>query len=273
MGLCCVLLGFSRSADFPVDKAPGTPCPQLDEKHLCGVHESLTDLGFRGCVAYSCFGAGPVLTRRAQGRTWVGDPVTQQVLSRAFPNLRLLHELARYLDEAASYPLNRSLDREIARARRETEDLAGSPLEDLTTLDLRAHHGACVDVLLQVSERLRGPRLGPDLRGADLSGHSMRGRDLARANLRGACLIGADLRGADLRGADLTGADMRQAGIVGADLREVIFLTASQLESARGGSSTRLPSGFARPLTWARRGDGTVGPIGSGEGSALDPMG
>ena len=44
------------------------------------------------------------------------------------------------------------------------------------------------------------------------------------------------MRGADLRGADLTGA---------------LYLTASQVRSARGDRATRLPDGVGRPAHWA----------------------
>jgi hypothetical protein len=250
LGLCCVLLGFSRSADFPVDKAAGEPCPQLDDAHSCRIHDRLLPRGYRGCVTYSCFGAGPSITRAARGRTWVGDAVTQVALARAFPTARRLHELAWLLREAGKHRLPRPLQHGVEHAREETTRLAESSLQELADLDLLGHWEASTDVLRSVSEHLRGPRPGRDLRGADLIGASMCGADLRRANLRGARLIGADLRGADLRLADLTGADLRDARLARADLRKALFLTYAQLVTARGGSDTRLPEGFAAPPTW-----------------------
>jgi hypothetical protein len=67
----------------------------------------------------------------------------------------------------------------------------------------------------------------------------LRGADLRRADLGGALLVGADLRDADLRGADVVGADLRGADLRGADLTGCLFLTGSQLESARGDAGTR----------------------------------
>lgn len=250
LGLCCVLLGFERSADFPLDKATGTPCPQLDGTHRCRIHESLVDVGYRGCVAYTCFGAGPTVTRAARGRTWVGDPTTQDLLARAFPIARQLHELAWYLIEAGRHDLPKPLHQRVRDALRETESLATSEIHDLADLDVTTHRAQCAQLLGAVSDRLRGPRPGRNLGGADLSGKRMRDADLSRSNLRGARLIATDLRGADLRRADLTGADLRDARLHGADLRDALFLTPAQIVTARGGPATRLSRGLQPPPHW-----------------------
>ena len=161
LGLCCVILGFTRSVDFAADKAAGTPCPNLDSTHRCRIHASLRDSGYRGCVAYSCFGAGPTLTQAAAGHTWVGDVATGSLLARAFPHARQLHELAWYLREAASHPMPAEIRRRVSRARRTTEDLARSPLEELAELDISEHWRVGVELLNEVSELLRGPRTRP----------------------------------------------------------------------------------------------------------------
>jgi len=54
-----------------------------------------------------------------------------------------------------------------------------------------------------------------------------------------------------VRLADLTGADLRGANLGGADLRDSLFLTQSQVDSARGDGGTRLPGGIARPAHWS----------------------
>ena len=66
LGLCCVLLGFSRSPDFAADKPAGVPCPQLDDAYRCTIHDRLDARGYRGCIAFSCFGAGQALTRASR---------------------------------------------------------------------------------------------------------------------------------------------------------------------------------------------------------------
>jgi uncharacterized protein YjbI with pentapeptide repeats len=91
---------------------------------------------------------------------------------------------------------------------------------------------------------------GADLRGADLTGKDLSRADLTGASLRGATLLGVDLGGADLRMADLTGADLRGANLRGADLSASIFVTQSQLETARGDAATKLPAALTRPTHW-----------------------
>ncbi len=77
------------------------------------------------------------------------------------------------------------------------------------------------------------------------------GQTPGRADLRGAVLLAADLTGADLRGADLLGTDTRDADLSGADLRDTVFLTRTQVDGARGDTSTRLPGWASRPPHWS----------------------
>jgi pentapeptide repeat protein len=95
---------------------------------------------------------------------------------------------------------------------------------------------------------------GRDLAGRDLAGRDLAGRDLSRADLSTASLIGADLRGAGLRVADLLAADLRGANLDGADLSGALYLTRTQVGSARGSATTRLPDGLPRPAHWRTAG-------------------
>ena len=88
-------------------------------------------------------------------------------------------------------------------------------------------------------------RSDPYLVGANLAGSDLRGADL-----RGALLMTADLTGADLRLADVNGAAMLNADLRGADLSGCLFLTQSQLDSAKGDAATHLPAGLIRPAHW-----------------------
>lgn len=252
VGLCCVALAFARSADFAIDKPAGSPCPNLGPDHGCGIHDDLDTRGFRGCAAYTCFGAGPqVHLRTFAGRGWRGDPDTARQMFAVFPVVRSLHELAWYVAEALGVGAPPRLDHALRQGLAELEQLAdGSPVE-LLGLDLPALRGRLNDLLLAVSSNLRArPRPGPDLRGADLVGARMRGADLRRASLRGCLLMGADLRDADLRRADLTGADLRDADLSGADLTGALFVTGWQIRAARGSWATKLPAALARPEHW-----------------------
>ena len=106
VGLCCVVLPFSRSADFAFDKPAGTPCRHLAADARCGIHDRLRESGMRGCVAYDCFGAGQSVTETDRIPHFL---VVEQV-----------HEIAWYLADAT----DRGAD--VAPLVAETERLAAS---------------------------------------------------------------------------------------------------------------------------------------------------
>jgi uncharacterized protein YjbI with pentapeptide repeats len=80
---------------------------------------------------------------------------------------------------------------------------------------------------------------GADLRDADAFGAVMTGADLRRANLTNASFVGAHLEGARFDRAILSGVNFS-----GAEMRTVKGLTQTQLSSACGDESTRLPAGL-----------------------------
>jgi len=251
-GLCCVALGLSRSADFAIDKPAGEPCRNLLDDFRCGIHDRLRPAGFAGCVAYDCFGAGQRVTQHTfGGRTWRDTPEIAADMFAVFPVVRQLHELLAYLTEARALPGTTPLHADLDAAIAETDSLARQGIDALRSLDVEFHRRRVNEVLVRASEHARAGTRGADHRGADLVGAQLRGADLSGACLRGALLIGADLRGATLRLADVTGADLRGANVSGADLSHTLFLTGPQLESARGGASTRLSPAHARPAHWS----------------------
>ena len=252
-GLCCVAPAFAASADFAIDKGSGEPCPNLGGGFGCGIHERLRAEGFGGCVAYDCFGAGQKVAQVTfAGRDWRGAPRTAAVMFDAFSVMRQLHELLWYLAEALRSSPPDGLRAELTAASDEIERVTAQPADTLVALDAATYRDAVNPLLVRVSEMVRAATggTGADHRGADLTGADLRGADLTGSSLRGARLIGADLRGADLTRADLTGADLRGADLAGADLGGSIFVTRSQIESARGDWRTRLPATIARPAHW-----------------------
>ncbi|MFF0584623.1 pentapeptide repeat-containing protein [Streptomyces sp. NPDC003781] len=253
-GLCCVALPFARSADFPTDKAAGTPCANLGTDHRCGIHATLRERGYTGCTVYDCFGAGQRVSQVTfGGRDWrTGPPERTRRMFDVFPVVRQLHELLRYLTEALTLPAARPVHAELREALADTERLAGGTPQELADLDVAAHRQRVNVLLLRTSELVRaGTRgRGKNRRNADLMGARLRGADLAGADLRGAYLIAADLKGADLRGADLIGADLRDADLTDADLTGAFFLTQPQVNAARGGPGTGLPDSVSRPVHW-----------------------
>jgi uncharacterized protein YjbI with pentapeptide repeats len=263
-GLCCVAPAFARSADFAIEKDAGRPCPNLGTDSRCDIHDRLRPSGFAGCAVYDCFGAGQQVVQVAfGGQHWRDSPDVAARMFAAFPVVRALHELLWYLNEALALAAARPLHAALARARDETERLAGGSADALAAVDVGAHRQQVNELLRRASERaragarsrrapdLRGTELvGKDLRGADLVGRDLRGADLRGADLRGAVLLGADLRGADLRLADLTGADLRGADLRGATLTTALFVTQAQLDAAMGDDRTALPPSLTRPSHW-----------------------
>jgi uncharacterized protein YjbI with pentapeptide repeats len=265
-----VALPFSASTDFAVDKGAGEPCGNLQPDFRCGIHGRLRESGFAGCTVFDCFGAGQKVSQTTfEGRDWRQDPQIAREMFAVFPVMRQLHELLWYLTAALSLPSASALHCDLRAALAETDALTRGSASDLATTDAQTVRGRVNALLLRASELARAAAPGPraDHRGADLAGADLTGASLAGASLRGACLIGASLRAADLRLADVTGADLRGADLGGARLAEVLFLTQSQLDAARGDARTTLPAGLSRPAHWPGRRHGTarvVGPAESG---------
>lgn len=229
-GLCCVALPLTRSADFPIDKPAGTRCVHLRADDRCGIHGELLARGFRGCVAFDCFGAGQRVTTAGA----VGD----------FGVVLRLHELLWYLAEAVERVSSASLRATLAAEYARVDRLAGAPAD----ADPLVERDAVAPLLRAASTSIRatGAREYP----RDLAGASMRAVDFADADLRGAVLIAADLRDATFARADLLGADLRGADLAGADLSQALFVTRTQLGSAHGDATTRLPARLSTPEHW-----------------------
>jgi uncharacterized protein YjbI with pentapeptide repeats len=254
LAICCVAPAFTASADFALDKPAGRPCPNLGHDLRCTIHAELRPRGFAGCDVYDCFGAGQRISQATfAGRHWRdGGPEVARAMFAAFGVLRGLHELLVYLGEALTRTPDGPLHDDLAAALDDTDRLAGADAATLAAADPEPHRRRCADLLRAASAaaRSRDGKPGRALRGAQFLGTDLRGADLRRADLGGALLVGADLRRADLRGADLIGADLRAADLRGADLTGALFVTPSQLVSARGDARTRIPEGLPRPAHW-----------------------
>ncbi len=253
-----MLPALTVSADFAVDKPAGTPCPNLRDDSRCGIHTQLRERGFGGCVAFDCFGAGQravavVLGGRRVPPAEVAYRAAE--LGGALSVLRQLHEVLWHLTEASDLLPPGPLQQEVERERARVAELAVADRVVLTGVDGGDARRRAGPLLERASRDLRAgvPGQRPARhRGADLSGARLRGARLRGADLRGALLLGADLRDADLRLADLLGADLRGADLAGADLSSAIFLTRTQLDAARGSTTTRLPGHLERPGHWSR---------------------
>lgn len=256
--LCCTAFGFTRSADFAIDKPPAAECPNLATDFSCTIHARLRPRGFSGCTVFDCFGAGQSVSKGLfAGISWRDDPASQLAMFGAFRVVKQLHEMLWHLAEAHRRTYSPDTAADIQHLRVTLEDAAASGAQAVLDLDVEALHHSTAQLLRTVSEEVRagyltdddGPatRLRPD---ADLAGAGLRGLQLCGADLRNALLIGADLRGTDLTAVDLLGADLRDARLDDADLAGALFLTQAQVTSARGNGGTRLPQVLARPGHW-----------------------
>ncbi len=253
VGLCCVALPFTRSADFPVNKPAGTPCQHLRPDHSCAIHSRLRKQGYVGCAAFDCFGAGQRVTAAFGAVTWRDSRDSATVMFATFAVVRQLHEMLRYLDEVANHPEAGALHDRARRLALAIDRAASLPPEQIETVDVAAQRAKVSPVLTQASELVRAaaPGTAADHSRADWAGRQQRGRNLRGASLRGACLIGTDLTGADLRDADFLGADLRGTILDDAHLDHALFLTQPQLTAAQGNAMTVLPSRFVRPAHWS----------------------
>ena len=209
---------------------------------------------------YECFGAGQKISQVSfGGRSWRQAPETRDLMFTILPIMRQLHELLWYLNEAMEMPEARPIRDQLVRAFEQTEQITQQSPEEVGSVDIAFHRERVNAMLSRASELVRTSSL-PEAQvlkrsrkirpGADLIGAQLSGQDLRGSNLRGACLIAADLSGADLRAVDLIGAGLRDSNLSGADLSTSFFLTQSQLNSAKGDASTKLPASRTRPAHW-----------------------
>lgn len=250
VALCCTAFGFTRSADFAVDKEPGIPCSHLSPEFSCTIHDSLLGRGYRGCTVFDCFGAGQQVSEHLfPDRAAHSLPPVRRRMFAVFAAVKQLHEMLWHLGEAA----RRTYDPDVverAHATAASITALTRSADEVLAADIAGLHDRVRTLLIDVSAEVRACHLAageppdPALRaGADLAGRRLRGRRLCGADLRGACLIGADLRDCDLTAVDLLGADLRDSRLHGADLSAALFVTGPQLAAAHTDRRTRLPAG------------------------------
>lgn len=125
--LCCVALAFDRSELFAIDKGVGEPCPHLDSCNRCGIHSERPSLGFSGCVAYDCLGAGQrVVQDLFAEASWQNEPSLLTPMLRAFATVQRLHGLLLLLAEANKLPLSSEERRTLIELEATLQALAGA---------------------------------------------------------------------------------------------------------------------------------------------------
>lgn len=245
-----MLLPFSASSGFGVDKPGGRPCLNLLDDDSCRIHATLREDGWPGCTVFECFGAGQQVSQVTYGGVSWRDPGNPPhrlaEMAAVLTVMRQLHEMLVHLTEVA----RRSPDPDADVVRAEIEELTAADPETLLLADVDELHERVGRLLAEASARVRRPwPAAQDRARADLAGQRLAG-DHRGWSFRGALLIAADLRAADLREADLLGADLRDTDVRGCDLSTVLFLTQPQVNAAVGDEVTTLPEGLSRPARW-----------------------
>jgi len=112
--LCCVVFAFDKSDSFGIDKAACEVCPNLDESDHCRIFATRREMGFGGCIAYDCHGAGQRVTCEVfDGRHWRDDPALKERMGAALSVMRRIHELMLLLASARLFSLSAEESREL----------------------------------------------------------------------------------------------------------------------------------------------------------------
>ncbi|WP_397538235.1 pentapeptide repeat-containing protein [Rummeliibacillus pycnus] len=255
-GLCCIALPYTKSADFPFNKDGGEPCRNLCSDNRCNTHDQLREKGFRGCVSYQCFGAGQHVSQTIyNGEDWRNNSERANEMFAVFPLVQQLHEMLWYLNQALSLKETQSFHSSLQNIYNETVKLIEKAPEEILKLDIVAHRSKINVLLLKTSEVYRKDlfKKGKEKRikkGLDYLGANLKGADLQGSNFRGTLMIAANLSHADLRKADFIGTDLRDADLSNANLIGAIFLTQSQINSAKGNAHTKIPNFLEKPDHW-----------------------
>jgi hypothetical protein len=141
--LCCIWLGFDASPAFAFSKPAGEPCSNLRGER-CAIHARKVELGFAGCAAFDCLGAGQRATAALARGAY-----TARERYETFTILRELHDLLALLDGARDLRGDRIA---IDAAIDALEAVAELPVPALLTVDL-APHRATVRALFRIGVR------------------------------------------------------------------------------------------------------------------------
>jgi hypothetical protein len=125
-GLCCIALSFSRSEDFGHDKLAGEACHHLDGQFRCRIHQRRSELGYDGCEAFDCLGAGQRASALFPDLHWRRDPMQSGRVFAAFSILLKLQEMRQALTTAAELSIGPALQAEREALLAELSNLADS---------------------------------------------------------------------------------------------------------------------------------------------------
>lgn len=130
--LCCVVLAIDRGEMFGFDKPACEPCRHLQAAGGCAIHADRERLGFRGCIAFDCAGAGQYVTQvMFAGRSWRDDPDLARPMGEAFAAMLVVHAQLGLLEQARGLPLPDDVLRRIGELEQALQPAAGWTLEDV----------------------------------------------------------------------------------------------------------------------------------------------
>jgi hypothetical protein len=110
-----VALHIEKSPSFAIEKPAGAPCPNLDSRHHCRIHNDLDARGFGGCIAYDCLGAGQrVIAEVHDGASWRDNFESLPAISLDFAKMREIHASLQLLHTATQLDLPPHKHTEIA---------------------------------------------------------------------------------------------------------------------------------------------------------------
>lgn len=132
-GLCCTALSFERSAQFGHDKLGGQPCQFLQSDFRCRIHAQRENLGYGGCEAFDCLGAGQRASTAFAPLNWRGDSAVARRLYARFSQLLLLQEMRQALDSAEAIPISRGKHDMRERLLKQVGKEADSDAVDVTS--------------------------------------------------------------------------------------------------------------------------------------------
>ncbi|MES2603462.1 MAG: hypothetical protein V4603_00905 [Pseudomonadota bacterium] len=149
-GLCCVVLPFDAEQGFGFDKPAQTACSHLRDDFLCGIHEALEPQGFRGCIHFTCHGAGQRVTRLFGETNWRSMPESAGEIFNMFKRLQKLHELQFLLHTACSKLDNNDWQRRLTAQQHALEALC-QQAEQQNAVDLELATEQTMTLLRQLA--------------------------------------------------------------------------------------------------------------------------
>lgn len=246
-GLCCVALYFSKTDGFPYDKISGIPCDHLCDNYTCDSHKELSHHGWRGCMAYDCFGAGPFITKKLSDKpNWktLGSTKAEMIFN-AYRNVMQIHQTMWYLHQAISLVLDDDMNKKLRCSILEGHKILSQPLHQLSVMDITVFRIKSNKLLKQICTLQKPLQIN-----RNFAGKNFKQQDLSELDFSMSLLIASNLESAKLRKTNFLGADMRDANIQNTDLTDSLFLTQFQINSTHGNKHTKLPCYLKAPASW-----------------------